>query len=104
MRVERMAIIGEGGCKARYDGQGKMTYGQWKVREFHFWLRVGTLFKIHFNTSITGTNLRILSTSKATVIIWASMRQNLSSGFPAKQHSNQFTQLQRLAKKLKFGS
>ena len=35
-------------------------------------------------------------------VIWASSRQNLSSGFPTKQVSNHSSQLQRLAKKLKF--
>ena len=34
--------------------------------------------------------------------IWASSRENLSSGFPTKQVSNQSPQLQRLARKLKF--
>ena len=35
-------------------------------------------------------------------IKWASSRENLSSGFPTKRDSNQFPQLQRLARKLKF--
>ena len=36
-------------------------------------------------------------------IIWASSRQNLSSGFPSRRISNPTTpQLQRLARKLKF--
>ena len=35
-------------------------------------------------------------------IIWASLRQNLSLGFPLKGVSNQSPQLQRLARKLKF--
>ena len=34
--------------------------------------------------------------------IWASSRQNLSSGFPTKRVSNQSPQLQSLARKLKF--
>ena len=34
--------------------------------------------------------------------IWASSRENLSSGFPTKRVSNQSPQLQRLARKLKF--
>ena len=34
--------------------------------------------------------------------IWASTRQNPSSGFPTKQVSNQSPQLQRLARKSKF--
>ena len=34
--------------------------------------------------------------------IWASLRQNQSSGFPTKRDSNQSHQLQRLARKLKF--
>ena len=38
----------------------------------------------------------------ATMIIWASTQQNLSSGFPTKRGSNQSPQLQRLARKLKF--
>ena len=33
---------------------------------------------------------------------WASTRQNWSSGFLKKRHSNQSPQLQRLARKLKF--
>ena len=33
---------------------------------------------------------------------WAPSRQNLSSGFPTKQVSNQSSQLQGLARKLKF--
>ena len=32
---------------------------------------------------------------------WAATRQNLSSVCPTKLHSNQFTQLQRLARKIK---
>ena len=35
-------------------------------------------------------------------IIWASLRENLSSGFPTKRVSKQSPQLQRLARKLKF--
>ena len=31
--VERTAIIGEGGCKVQYNGQGKMNFGQGKVNE-----------------------------------------------------------------------
>ena len=34
--------------------------------------------------------------------IWATTRQNLSSGFQKKRDSNQSTQLQRLARKLKM--
>ena len=34
--------------------------------------------------------------------IWASSRENLSSGFPTKQSSSQYHQLQRLAGKFKF--
>ena len=37
-------------------------------------------------------------------IIWASSRQNLSSGYPTKRDSNQSPKLQRLARKLKFHS
>ena len=36
-------------------------------------------------------------------IIWASLRENLSSGFPSKRISNWFPQLLRLAKNFKFG-
>ena len=36
------------------------------------------------------------------IIIWASSRENLSSGFPTKRVLNQSPQLQRLARKLKF--
>ena len=39
-----------------------------------------------------------------TPIIWASTRQNLSSGFPTKGDSNQSPRLQRLARKLTFRS
>ena len=35
-------------------------------------------------------------------ITWASLRQNLSSGFPTKRVSNQSPQVQGLARKLKF--
>ena len=35
-------------------------------------------------------------------IIRAATRENLSSGFPTKQDSNQSSQLQRLARKFKF--
>ena len=38
----------------------------------------------------------------AADFIWASSRENLSSGFPTKRDSNQPPQLQRLAIKLKF--
>ena len=37
-----------------------------------------------------------------TCIIWASLRENLSSGFPTKRVSKQSPQLQRLARKLNF--
>ena len=43
----------------------------------------------------------IVSGSDITPIIWASSRQNLSSGFPTKSDQNQTPQLQRLARKLK---
>ena len=36
------------------------------------------------------------------VYIWASSRENLSSGCPTKRVSNQSAELQRLARKLKF--
>ena len=36
------------------------------------------------------------------ILIWASTRQNLSSGIPTKRDSNPSPQLQRLARKLKF--
>ena len=39
-----MAVTGGGGSKARYNGQGKMRFGQGKVREFHFRLRVISQF------------------------------------------------------------
>ena len=35
-------------------------------------------------------------------IIWTSLQENLSSGFPTKRDSSQFPQLLRLAIKLKF--
>ena len=35
-------------------------------------------------------------------IIWATSKENLSSGFPKKRISNQSPQLHRLARKLKF--
>ena len=37
-------------------------------------------------------------------IMWASTRQNLSSGFPKERDTNQSAQPQRLARKLKFHS
>ena len=37
-----------------------------------------------------------------TEIIWASTREDLSSGFPTMQDSNQPAQLQRVARELKF--
>ena len=36
------------------------------------------------------------------VTLWPATRQNLASGFPTKQDSNQSPQLQGLARKLKF--
>ena len=38
------------------------------------------------------------------LIMWASSPETLSLGFPTKQVSNQSSQLQRLARKLKFRS
>ena len=35
-------------------------------------------------------------------MIWASTREDLSSGFPTMQDSNQPAQLQRVARELKF--
>ena len=46
------------------------------------------------------TELDINSQSNSN--IWASLRENLSAGFPTKGTSNQSPQLQRLARKLKF--
>ena len=43
-------------------------------------------------------------TEEGTSAIWASSRENLSSGFPTKRVSNQPAQLQRLARKLIFRS
>ena len=37
------AVRGGRGSKVRYNGQGKMKFGQGKDSEFHFRLRVGTL-------------------------------------------------------------
>ena len=37
-----------------------------------------------------------------SIVIWASSRENLSSGFPTKRDSNQSPQLQTLARILKF--
>ena len=52
---------------------------------------------------IIGHVCEIFSGSKqAFIMIWASSRQNLSSGFPTKRNSNQSAQLQGLARKLKF--
>ena len=45
-----------------------------------------------------------MSLNKESRIIWASTRENLSSGVSKKRDSNQSTQLQRLARKLKFRS
>ena len=39
---------------------------------------------------------------KCNTMIWSSSRENLSSGFLTKRDSNQSSQLQRLARKLKF--
>ena len=41
-------------------------------------------------------------TNHLLVNMWASSRENLSSGFPTKRVSNQSPQLQRLARKFKF--
>ena len=46
--------------------------------------------------------LHVLSFLGKCGIIWASSRENLSSGFPTERISNQSPQLQRLARKLKF--
>ena len=40
--------------------------------------------------------------SNCGAFIWATSRENLSSGFPKNEDSNQPAQLQRLARKLKF--
>ena len=40
--------------------------------------------------------------ANSKIEIWASSRENLSSGFPTKRDSNQSPQLQRLARKKKF--
>ena len=42
---------------------------------------------------------KTLSKGKCSIDIWASLRENLSLGFPTKQVSNQSPQLQRLARK-----
>ena len=47
--------------------------------------------------------LSLLLESEVSSLIWASTQQNLSSGFLKKRDSNQSPQLQRLARKLKFG-
>ena len=44
----------------------------------------------------------ILISSQSSGVFWAASRQNRSSGFLTKPVSNQYPQLQRLARKLKF--
>ena len=46
--------------------------------------------------------LHLLRCFMEFLIIWASLRENLSLGCPTKQDSNQSPQLQRLARKLRF--
>ena len=48
------------------------------------------------------TCISIFKVKKMVNIIWASLRQNLSSEFPTKRDSNKSPQLQRLAIKLEF--
>ena len=40
--ADRESVKGGGGGKVPYNGQGKMNFGQGKVRKFHFKLTVGT--------------------------------------------------------------
>ena len=54
------------------------------------------------NIDIDVTTGAIQALQYTTSINWASSRQNLSSGFLKKQDSNQSSQLQRQARKLKF--
>ena len=44
----------------------------------------------------------VVIVSNIVGIKWALSRENLSSGCPTKRVSNQFPQLQRLARKMKF--
>ena len=43
-------------------------------------------------------------TIEQNIVKMLNARQNLSSGFPTKQDSNQSSQLQRIARKMKFRS
>ena len=43
MLMEQTVIIGEGGRKARYTGQGKMNFGQGKVSKNFSWNFVSDL-------------------------------------------------------------
>ena len=58
------------------------------------------------NNNYTAILLKFMQTNAEKISdrnrIWASSRENLSSGFPTKRVSNQSPQLQRLARKLKF--
>ena len=40
--AEQTSVREGGGRKVRYNSQGKINFGQGKVREFHFRLIVGT--------------------------------------------------------------
>ena len=79
-----MASTGEVACfgEDRYEAylKAQMATG-FKIPEKNILLSIGS-FKVKF--------------------IWASPRQNLSSGFLKKRDSNQSPQLQRLARKMKF--
>ena len=55
----------------------------------------------HINTAFNNFSAVI---SQWPVIIWASVKQNRSSGLLTKRDSNQSPQLQTLARKLKFSS
>ena len=70
---------------------------------------VDTLFSVLAGFTVFST-LGILAKELNTTVenvvesskLWASSRQNLSSGFPTNRCSNQSPQLQRPARKLKF--
>ena len=59
-------------------------------------------FSIPINTKMLGSSIIYFKESPVTISIWASSRENLSSGFPTKPVSKQSPQVQRLAGKWKF--
>ena len=91
------------------EGEGRLVFGESEFRKnVTVSDAVQTSLQVRGSRTKIGRNdIHLLKpadhiTWHRPYIIWASSRENLSSGFPKERDSNQSAQLQRLARKIKF--